>query len=231
VLGEVLLMEGGGLQLEIVGVMEDLPQNTHLKFNMLISHATIPATVSWYESSAWTGNNEYTYLLMAEGVEVAEFNRKLAAYSEANEHLRDEVVISDKIEDIHLYSNKTFEPEVNGSAQIVNFILWVGVFILVLAWINYINLATAKAMERAKEVGIRKAIGSTKSQLVIQFFCEAFLVNLLACFSALVISSLAMPYYVQFSGLELDFPLAVGDGGGGHALLHRERGVRLPWLE
>lgn len=203
IVGEVLLFPGSDLQLEIVGVMEDLPQNTHLKFNLLMSHATIPTIRPWYEESAWSGNNEYTYLLMQEGVDVAEFNLKLAAFSEANEHLNDEVVISEKIGDIHLYSNKTFEPDVNGSAQLVNFILWVGVFILVLAWINYINLATAKAMVRAKEVGIRKAIGSSKSQLVWQFFCEAFLVNLLACLAALVISFISLPYFVSFSGLDL----------------------------
>lgn len=75
---------------------------------------------------------------------------------------------------------------------------------MVLAWINYINLATAKAMVRAKEVGIRKAIGSSKSQLVFQFFCEAFVINLLACLAASVISFIALPYFISFSGLALN---------------------------
>ncbi|WP_143960216.1 ABC transporter permease [Litoribacter populi] len=204
ILGEVLIFPGSDLQLEIVGVMEDLPQNTHLKFNMLMSHATIPTLRPWYEDNPWNANNEYTYLLMEDGVDVTAFNTKLKAYSEANEHIEDEVVISEKIGDIHLYSNKTFEPDVNSSAQLVNFILWVGIFILVLAWINYINLATAKAMVRAKEVGIRKAIGSSKRQLVFQFFCEAFVINLLASLTALVISIIALPYFISFSGLALN---------------------------
>ncbi|WP_439474761.1 ABC transporter permease [Algoriphagus formosus] len=203
VLGESLEPTQAELPLEIVGVFEDLPMNTHIKYDLLISHETLPLIQTWYPDNLWNANNEYTYLLMQEGTDVVDFNAKLAEYSERNPNINSEVVISEGINDIHLYSNKTYEPEVNGSAQTVNFMFFIGLIIMALAWINYINLATAKAMDRAKEVGIRKAIGSSKSQLIFQFFAEAFLINLLSTFLALLIFSLVFQSFREFVGLDI----------------------------
>ena len=108
----------------------------------------------------------------------------IEAYSAEIEEMEDEIVIAEEIKDIHLYSNKTFEPEVNGNAQAVNFMAFVGILIMIIAWVNYINLSTARATERAKEVGIRKAVGSSKAQLITQFLFEAFVVNVVAALVA-----------------------------------------------
>lgn len=198
VVGEVLEPEQQDLPLEIVGVYADLPMNTHIKFDILISHESLPIIFEWYEQNLWNANNEYTFLLMQEGTEVADFNDKLLSYSENHELINNEVVIAEGIKDIHLYSNKTFEPEVNGSAQTVNFLFFISFIIIALAWINYINLATAKAMDRAKEVGIRKAIGSSKRQLIAQFFMEAFLTNLIATLLAFSVFILVLPTFREF---------------------------------
>ncbi|MDN3203320.1 ABC transporter permease [Algoriphagus sediminis] len=203
VLGESLEPSQAELPLEIVGVFEDLPMNTHIKYDLLISHETLPLVQQWYPENLWNANNEYTYLLMQEGINVEDFNAKLAEYSERHPQIESEVVISEGIKDIHLYSNKTYEPEVNGSAQTVNFMFFIGLIIIALAWINYINLATAKAMDRAKEVGIRKAIGSSKKQLVFQFFAEAFLVNFISTLLALLIFSLVFPAFREFVALDI----------------------------
>ncbi len=201
--GETLLIKNVETPFEVVGVIEDLPQNTHLKFDMLLSHATIPILLTWYEQNKWTANNEYTYLLVAEGTDINAFNSKLKAYSDNHELLNNMKVAAERISDIHLYSNKTFEPEVNGSALVVNYMFGIGIFILLLAWINYINLSTAKAMLRAKEVGVRKAIGSSKSQLIRQFFCEAFLVNFAAVLFSLLMSQLLFTHFKNFTGQQL----------------------------
>ncbi len=203
VLGEVLEPAQADFPLEVVGVFEDLPMNTHIKYDILISHKSLPLMMTWYEGSVWNGNNEYTFLLMKENPDVEDFNQKLVRYSKNHEQIKSEIIIAEGIKDIHLYSNKTFEPEVNGSAQTVNFMFFIGWIIIALAWINYINLATAKAMDRAKEVGIRKAIGSSKLQLIAQFFTEAFLTNLLATLLAFLIFLLVLPTFQGFVGLEL----------------------------
>ncbi len=203
VVGEDLIMGNSKTPIEIVAVIEDLPQNTHLKFDILISHATIPKYYSWYEKYPWGANNEYTYLLMEEGTEVEAFNKKLKEYSLTNEALEGEIIISERIKDIHLYSNKTFEPEVNGSAQIVNFMTVIAIFIMIIAWVNYVNLSTARATERAKEVGIRKVVGSSRKQLLTQFVLEAFIVNLIAAALAYTFVQISIPFFQEITGQPL----------------------------
>jgi len=201
--GETLSFSYTSTPLEVVAVMRDLPQNTHIKFELLISHVTLPIIQPWYPDNLWSANNEYTYLLMNEGVELADFNEKLAKYSKDHVQLSNEIVIAEPIQDIHLYSNKTYEPEVNGSAQTVNFMLLIGILVMVLAWINYINLSTAKAMDRAKEVGIRKTIGSSKLQLIMQFYSEAFLINLVSGAVSALLFFMLLPLFKDFTGLDL----------------------------
>ena len=203
VVGETMSIQHTDDPLEIVGVIADLPQNTHLKFDMLISHATIPKYYKWYLKYPWGGNNEYTYLKMEKGADVAEFNKKLEVYSNNIEALEDEIVTSEEIKDIHLYSNKTFEPEVNGSVQSVNFMALVAILIMIIAWVNYANLSTARATERAKEVGIRKSVGSSKSQLVIQFLFEALVINVVAALVAYTMMQLAQPFFQSITGQQL----------------------------
>ncbi len=203
VIGETFQLANTKEPVEIVAVMEDVPQNTHLKFDVMISHTTLPLYWTWYEENLWGGNNEYTYLLMNENTDVAAFNEKLEAYSKANEHLKGEIIISEKIGDIHLHSNKSFEPEVNGSAQVVNFMLAVAIFIIIIAWVNYVNLSTSRAVNRAKEVGVRKAVGSLRSQLVKQFLLESFLINFLACLIAFTIVQMSMPAFKSITGQTL----------------------------
>ncbi len=203
VLGETFEIGLVKTPLEVVGVMSDLPQNTHLKFDILISHATIPQLWDWYEKYTWGANNEYTYLLMDKNAQLEDFNTKIRQYSLESEHLEEEIVIAEHITDIHLYSNKTFEPEVNGSAQTVNFMVIIAIFILVLAWVNYVNLSTSKSLERAREVGVRKVIGSSKHQLLGQFLFDAFIVILLSAILAFTFVQLSIPYFKSITAQDL----------------------------
>lgn len=186
----------------VTGVIADSPANTHLKFKILISHSTLPKFRSSYNDENWGGNNEYSYLLMKPGTDLASFNEKLLTLcEELKDKLTDDKYRAEPIKSIHLYSNKTFEPEVNGNAKAVYFLALIAVFIICIAWVNYMNLATARAVERAKEVGIRKVMGSIRRQLVAQFLTESLIVNLIAAGLGVVIFQSAMPLFNQLTGL------------------------------
>ena len=160
----------------ITGVIDDSPLNTHLKVNFLVSHATI-AKLWEYDETKFSGNNEYLYTLMSTGTNISEFNEKLKKFSEdLVGSIGDDRLVAETMNGIHLYSNKAYDPEPTGGATIVYFLLAVAILTIVVAWINYINLTTAKAMERAHEVGVRKIMGSLRMQLVFQFLTESFMV-------------------------------------------------------
>lgn len=203
IVGQTLEIQGSLYQ--VTGVMEDIPVNTHLKFNILLSHSTLPKLYSpWYTDSSWGGNNEYTYLLMSPGTDLKTFNHKLVEFATG---LKDKIgtqrFVAEPVKDIHLYSNKSFEPEINGSARIVNFLLIIASIIIIIAWVNYINLSTARSIDRAREVGIRKVLGSMKRQLVIQFLSESILINLLSAVLAFVFFQTGLPLFRGLTGQPL----------------------------
>jgi putative ABC transport system permease protein len=170
-------------------VIAAVPDNTHLKFDILFSYNTLLARtrpespdfgVARYENS-WYRNDMYTFLQLRAGANPRAVEAKLPAIitekvpdlKERNERY---VMTLQPIHDIHLTSRLSDEAETNGDASIVNFLGLIGIFVLAIAWINYVNLSTAKALERAKEVGVRKVMGAVRFQLVRQFLAEAAIV-------------------------------------------------------
>lgn len=111
------------------------------------------------------------------------------------------------VPDIHLTSDLGYELRVNGNAKYVFFLGIIALFILMIAWVNYINLSTARAMDRAREVGVRKVSGATKGQLVRQFLFETGVVNVIAFMMALSLFYFGMPYFELLSGKPLGEPL------------------------
>ncbi|MEO6231928.1 MAG: ABC transporter permease [Ferruginibacter sp.] len=211
VVGETIEMQfgKGPTLLKVVAVVEDGPSNTHLKFDMLISYATLlsdPVLQSEYgeKEDNWNGNNTFTYVLLNKQAGYSHFTKSLAGFSKRlidEKKIKQTRFIGQKIGDIHLYSKKTFEPEPNGDATSVYFLLAVALLIIISAFVNYINLATSKALDRAKEVGIRKVVGSTKHQLKIQFLIESLVMNLLAGALAVLISWFLKSKFITLSGL------------------------------
>lgn len=190
---------------QVTAIVVDSPANTHLKFAILLSHATLKKKYEWYkDENSWNGNDEYTYLLMTPGTDITKFNKKLAEFClTLKDKLGTNKYVAQPMKDIHLLSHKTYEPEVNGNARVVYFLLIIAVFIAVIAWVNYVNLSTARAVERAREVGIRKVMGSVKSQLILQFLSESMLVNLLAAILSFVLFLLVMPFFRDLTGQPL----------------------------
>lgn len=216
---------------KVTGVIREVPDNTHLKFDILFSYKTLQGrirnnqedyAINRYERS-WQRNDMYTFIRVQHGTNAAVLEAKFPSiiqqYKPDVKELNEKDVLSlQPVRDIHLISHLADEPETNGDAKIVQFLGIIGIFVLVIAWINYINLATAKALERAKEVGVQKVMGASRYQLVKQFFTEAALVNLIALLIAFAIVGMVLPSFNMLSGLTLDNhdviePLFLGLGG------------------
>jgi len=210
----------------ITGVYEDMPVNTQLRPNILLSYITYRERVladNNQEPRAdmdtwWLSDGCLTYLKLREGVspELVESKFIPVVEEKTGEDLRtyNSTVVYNlqPLSEIHLYSNFMMEPGPTGDGNTVLLLLGVALFIVILAWVNYINLATARALQRAREVGIRKTVGSLRSQLVLQFFVESFMFNALALFVALCLTAVSIPFFNQLSGQELSSRFLV-DGG------------------
>jgi putative ABC transport system permease protein len=202
----------------VTGVIDEVPQNTHLKFDVLFSYKTLfnrtrPEQPDYgmnrYDRS-WQRNDMYTFIIVAPGTDINALQHKFHGIidkykpnlKEGNEQ---DVLTLRTLRSIHLSSHLSDEPELNGNASNVSFLGIIGIFVLVIAWINYINLATAKAMERAKEVGVQKVMGATKAQLIKYFLVEASLMNLISILIAVALVGFVLPYFNSLSGLSLHF--------------------------
>jgi len=200
--------------LEVTGVFKEYPSNSHLIIHHLASYATLGSinrqfgdTTNATETN-WGWYDFYTYLRLRSGVDLKKFESKFPAFctryinnsdwAKAN-HVVAEIHIL-PLRDIHLYSNYNQEAEVNGNGQAVSFLFLIAFLIIAIAWINYINLATARSLERAREVGIRKVAGAIRRNLVIQFMVESFLLNLVALLLAGAIVFLLTPWFNQLTG-------------------------------
>ena len=191
---------------EITGVMRS-PENSHLKFSFLFSYTTYPKfwpemTAENWENS-WGWYDFYNYIQLKPGADPAALESKFPAFVKKYGHPGDSVRTKFSLQhlpDIHLYSELIQEARVNGNGTSVYFLLIIALFILVIAWVNYINLATARATERAREVGVRKAIGARRSQLVGQFILEACVINVVAVLLALALLAAAIPLFNAISG-------------------------------
>ncbi len=184
------------LQLIVTGVVKDVPSNTHLKFDVLLPFKTIEHF--GFNIQSWSGNNNYTYLQMAPGTDLAAFNEKLKAFSK--KRLRKEIVTAEPIKNIHLYSHKTFEPDVNGNIKTVNFLLIISFLVILIGSANYVNLTTARSVEKTKEASLRKVLGSSRVALVKLFFTESFIINILSLLCSLLLVKLSMPVYTSIVG-------------------------------
>ncbi len=194
--GQTLTLRGKTVT--VAGVIKDQPDNTHLKYNILLSLHFV--TTLGIPLDSWNGNNNYLYLEIQPGTRLSAFNAKLKTLCLAQTQLRDKIYTAEPIKDIHLHSKKTFEPEVNGDAKTVQFLLIVAFLILLIGTINYVNLTTARSAERLKEASIKKILGASQWLLIKQFFAESLIINVLAVALALVLMRIAMPFYAGIVG-------------------------------
>lgn len=195
------LFSGQDKDFKVVGIIEDVPENTHYGFDILLSISSIKKRL---EQDGWNGYNYYVYLKMNQPIAIEAMEKRMVPVMARHMSGENNLYFNlQPVESIHLHSDLTFEPEVHGSARAVKFLQMIGVFILLLAWINYINLSTARAISRAKEVGLRKTIGASKDQIRRQFLLEALLINACGGVLALLLVTFATPYFNYLIGKQV----------------------------
>lgn len=198
---------------EITGVFKDVPENSHLKFNFLLSFETFVKWVGEEAHTAWQWDGFYNYIALQPGTDPKALEEKIPALVEqkAGEELRQydagmEFFLQ-PLTDIHLYSNYMMEAEVNGDGEAVYALLIIAFFIIVIAWVNYINLSTARSIDRAKEVGVRKVMGSIRPQLIRQFLFESIILNTLAVVLSMLLVLATYRYFNTLTGKEMTLSL------------------------
>jgi putative ABC transport system permease protein len=201
----------------VTAVYKDAPANTQLKPDILLSYATFVKrstdSAGNGPETAWFWDGCLTYLLLRKGADPRVVEKKFRPIVDkftAEFMKRNNAAVTyslQPLKDVHLYSHYMGEPEPNGDGKTVYLLLGIAFFIAVIAWVNYINLATARAINRAKEVGIRKTVGSQRRQLIIQFLSESALLNSLAMILAIAILIIALPGFNRLSGQNLSLSL------------------------
>jgi putative ABC transport system permease protein len=200
----------GRIDFRITGVSENVPDNSHFHYDLLVSSSSFPAIIN---NTGWSSNNFITYLLLEEGTSKTWFDEKLKEFTRRHvgpERYDAALARGDfweyflqPITEIHLDSDLNGEFEANGNKTYVFIFSVISVIILLIACINFMNLSTAKSSLRAKEVGLRKVVGSSRNKLIGQFLSESVLLSFISLALGLVIVHILLPVYRNFIGREL----------------------------
>ena len=207
---------------QVSGVFEDMPANTHFQANLLLSLNGDQEIKE--DPPLWaTSNNFQTYLLLRKGTDLETFKTKFAALAKSKIALTAQRMLGMSVEefektgqyarlrlqwlpDIHLHSDLTVELQPNGNIQYVWIFSAIAAFILLIACINFMNLSTARSAHRAREIGVRKVLGSQRSALVQQFLSETTLLAAMAMTLAVLIVTLALPAFGELTSRPIAMP-------------------------
>lgn len=212
----IVFKEDNMVPMKVTGVIDEIPESSHFHFSLLASMAGLPEA----NDPTWVNGSFHTYLLLPKGYDYkkleAQLPREVDKYIAPQFQKALGISLGDfrkggnsinlplqPLTDIHLHSNLGGELEANGDIRYVYLFSVVAVFMLLIACINFMNLSTASGSKRAREVGIRKVMGSMRGQLVGQFLAESLLLTAVAMFLALVIVYAALPVFNQFTGQKL----------------------------
>ena len=204
-----------GHNFTVTGVMQNVPHNSHLHFDILLpftiyEHST---NYSYNNPQEWGNYDAYTYLLLdgkfdAQKDAIASLEKQITAIHTANDPTHTQTTFTlQPLADIHLHSNLLLDVDGQGSSQSVNIFSMVALFILLIACVNFMNLSTAIAGQRAKEVGLRKTVGAVRTQLIIQFLCESLLLTLISLIIGIGIARLLLPLFNNLSAKNISVNL------------------------
>ncbi len=199
------------LTLNVTGVVADVPANSHLQFDVVMSRATINEMTNHEPEDNWFSNNYYTYVLLRDGANPKTLEAKFPEFLE--KRLADEKKESglwydfylQPVTDIHLKSNLAAEMAPNGNIRYVYLFSVIGGLVLLIACANYINLSTARSAKRAKELGVRKIVGAKRFQLITQLFGESFIMTTLSSILAINFVLMALPAFNELTAKQLSF--------------------------
>jgi len=212
-----IMIGGQGMEMVVRGIMEDVPDNSHFKADILASIEPLIQYLGGYEAMIkdFGDNNFVTYLTLDANVDYKEFEAELPGFIDRHMSASSKDVLASSttrlhlwpIADIHLYSHLDSELEPNSSIENVYIYSAIALFILLIACINFMNLSTARSSKRAMEVGLRKVMGADRQLLVKQFMSETIFMSVIAMLLALIIVSIALPFFSNFTGKSLSFDL------------------------
>ena len=219
VVGRSLLVNDS-IPYKITGVIRDLPAQSHFHFDIFVSLSQSDES----RNDQWLSNNFNTYVVLRKGTDPRQLEAKLKGmvvkYVAPLVHQAVNISLDDffkagnfvgfsltPLERIHLYSNKTAELGANGNIQYVYIFSAIAFFILLIACVNFMNLSTARSANRAKEVGIRKVLGSLRGNLIIQFMIESILISAFGLLLALGLAWLLLPVFNQLAAKDMSIGL------------------------
>jgi len=192
----------------VKGICRNIPENSHIQFDALVSYSTLYSGENKDADISWTWSDMRYYLVLKPGVDYKKLEAKFPDYSERYFH-GDKVSGSveqfflQPLRNAHLYSDYEYDIAKIANGKAVWAMLVVAAFILLIAWVNYINLTTSRALDRAKEVGLRKVMGAFKTQLVYQFLFESLIITCLAFVVAIFIVQVTQPLFNLVIGSQL----------------------------
>jgi putative ABC transport system permease protein len=194
-------------QFHVTGVYQDLPLNSSHKFDYLISFEYWKDIAPW--TLSWGNTAPHTYLVLKEGVDAKLFQSKIKDFLTTKLSKTDRTLFMRKFSDGYLYGKYENGVQAGGRIEYVKLFSIAAVFILLIASINFMNLSTAKALRRAKEVGVKKAIGAGRATLISQYLTESFLITLISLLLGLTLVQSLLPFFSSLTGkfLTLNFDL------------------------
>ena len=207
-MGKTIVADNGYMVLTVTGVMENIPKNAHFHADFMISLASGYDKFGWSENPRiWYSNLFYTYVVLPEGHPPTELQEKLPGFVEKHvdasflEDLGRFELTLQPVTDIHLYSHLEDEAGANTDVSYIYILSAIGLFILVIASVNYVNLSTAQFAHRGREIGMRKILGASRGQLIRQYLGESVLMTIAALSIALAAVYFIAPYFDNLLGL------------------------------
>lgn len=198
----------------VTGILENPPANSHLQFDFITSYMSFIEIAGEGADKSWEWSDFYHYIKLKDGVDKTSLDTKLADFGkryfkEGEVSGGDEKFYLQPLKEIHLNDTMEYEIGVVSNGSTVWMMLYIAIFIVFIAWINYINLNTSRAIQRAKEVGIRKSVGAQKSQIIRQSFTETLLLNFIALVLSVGLVVLLQPIFNNLTGLDLSLSVII----------------------
>lgn len=202
------ILKTGNQSFEVTGVIEDVPSNSHFRFDAVSARNNLPKQIG-----NWGNFGVFTYLLLPADLDVGVFEKKIQGMYDAHmktifEPLKIKIeYILEPITRIHLYSTNPGEPEPTGSVTYVVIFGIVALFLILIAAMNYMNLATARSAGRAREVGLRKVVGSRRGPIVSQFLSESIVLTLISLLLSIILLIVLLPKFNLLAGKTFDLSI------------------------
>ncbi len=189
----------------VSGVFANLPKNSSQQFDFVLSFDYLYSIQSWVKQ--WGSIGPHNFVLLKKGADINAVNKKIADVIKRNSNDTTRQVLAAKFSDVYLHNSFGNNAKSGGRIEYVKLFSLIAIFILIIACINFMNLSTAKASGRMKEIGIKKVVGAQRKQLIFQFLSESLLLTLFATVFAIVIAIVLLPTFNSITGKEISFHL------------------------